>query len=237
MMTNLVDLEPAFVLHTRAYRNSSLILELFTMRHGRIAVMARSARGPRSRYQGKLQLFAPMLVSYSGRSDLKNLGNVELNGLSYQLEGTPLLCGFYLNELLMRLLKHEDPYQRIYEYYQNTLNSLERNEQYEFQLRYFEKNLLSELGYGLPLTHDVTTGCEISDAGFYRYLPSHGFVQSESNPEDKMIFSGATLRAFDQENLIESHDCRQIKALMRAVLSSHLGEKPLSSRDVLSHLV
>lgn len=203
------------------------------MRHGRIGVVARSARGPRSRYQGKLQLFSPMLVSYSGRSDLKNLGNVELNGLAYQLDGTALLCGFYLNELLMRLVKHEDPYPMVYEYYQNTLNILERGDSFEVQLRYFEKQLLNELGYGIPLTHDVTSGCELSGAGYYRYLPERGFVSCQPNIDDPMIFSGGVLQALHQETLQDADDCRQAKRLLRFVLSRHLGSKPLSSRDIL----
>jgi DNA repair protein RecO (recombination protein O) len=232
-MSNRVDLEPAFVLHTRAYRNSSLIVELFTMRYGRIAVVARSARGPRSRYQGKLQLFAPMLVSYSGRSELKNMGNVELNGLSYQLDGKALLCGFYLHELIMRLIKHEDPYPSVYEYYQNTLNILEQHESFEVQLRYFERHLLNELGYGIPLTHDITSGCEISAAGYYRYLPARGFVQCDMNIEDPMIFSGAVLQALEKETLREADDLKQVKRLLRFVLARHLGDKPLTSRDIL----
>jgi DNA repair protein RecO (recombination protein O) len=232
-MSNRVDLEPAFVLHTRAYRNSSLVVELFTMRHGRMGMMARSARGPRSRYQGNLQLFSPLLVSWTGRSNLKNLGNIELCGLSYQLEGSALLCGFYLNELLMRLMNHEDPYPKIYEYYQTTLNTLEQGGLIEPQLRYFEKNLLNELGYGIPLTHDITSGCEVSAAGFYRYLPERGFVQCE-NGADTSVFPGSVLLAFHEEALIDQVDLKLIKRLMRFVLARHLGDKPVFSREILS---
>lgn len=220
------------MLHTRAYRNSSLVVELFTRRYGRIGVMARSARGPRSRYQGRLQLFSPLLVSWTGRSNLKNLGNIELCGLSYQLEGSVLLCGFYLNELLMRLIKHEDPYPKIYDYYQSALNTLEKGGWIEPQLRYFEKNLLGELGYGIPLTHDVTSGCEVSAAGFYRYLPERGFVQCEPSQEPS-VFPGSVLLGLHEETLMDEADLRLVKRLMRFVLSRYLGDKPVFSREIL----
>ena len=210
VMTERVNLEPVFVLHSRAYRNSSLILELFSMRHGRIAGIARSARGPRSRYQGKLQLFSPLLVSWSGRSDLKNIGTVELSGLAYQLEGTSLLCGFYLNELLMRLMTHEDPFPKVYECYQNTLNVLEKNNSIESQLRYFEKHLLNELGYGIPLTYDITTGLEINCQKHYRYLPARGFILCEPS-EDALVFPGYVLNALAKETLKNSDDLRRVK--------------------------
>lgn len=232
VMTERVNLEPAFVLHSRAYRNSSLILELFTMRHGRVAAIARSARGPRSRYQGKLQLFAPLLISWSGRSDLKNVGNIELNGLAYQLEGTSLLCGFYLNELIMRLIGHEDPFTKVYEQYQTTLNALEKGGFIEPQLRYFEKQLLNELGYGLPLTHDALTGAKIEAQGFYRYLPDRGFVCAEVE-DDPAVYPGQLLIDFNQEQVTCTQALKRIKGLMRFVLSRHLGERPVFSRELL----
>lgn len=232
VMTERVNLEPVFVLHSRAYRNSSLILELFSMRYGRVAGVARSARGPRSRYQGNLQLFSPLLVSWSGRGELKTIGNVELNGLAYQLEGTSLLCGFYLNELMMRLMKHEDPFPKVYEYYQTALNALEQNEGVEPQLRYFEKHLLNELGYGIPLSYDVLTGSQINQQGYYRYLPERGFASCDPS-DDAAVFPGYLLTALASETLQDQADLKRIKQLMRFVLSRHLGERPIFSRELL----
>ena len=225
-----VMLEPAFVLHSRPYQNSSLIVELFTLRFGRMTVIARSARGPRSRYQGKLQLFSPLLVSWSGRSDLKCLGEMECHGVAYQLEGKALLCGFYLNELLIRLLKHEDPYPEIYHCYQQLLHDFEKNDFVEAELRYFEKNLLRELGYELSLNHDVITASHISPELTYRYDPDRGFIQAMMLDNDLTLFSGHFLRAFDQESLETLEDCRSAKRLMRLALVRHLGDKPLHTR-------
>ena len=226
-MSNMtrVILEPVFVLHSRPYRNSSLIVELLSMRFGRIAAVARSARGPRSRYQGKLQLFAPILASWAGRGELKNLGNIELSGSIYQLEGKALLCGFYLNELLIRLLRHDDPYPKTYQRYQQVLNNLEKNSTFEAELRYFENNLLQDLGYGLSLV-------EVLPEKFYRYLPGHGFVLVDPS-DDRFVFPGYALLALYNESLEAKDELLYAKRLMRMVLARHLGEKPIRSRELL----
>ncbi len=230
--TTRVTLEPVFVLHSRPYRNSSLIVELFSMRHGRIAALARSARGPRSRYQGRLQLFSPLLVSWSGRSDLKSLNQMEPQGQSYLLEGNALLCAFYLNELLLKLLRHEDPYLELYQRYQTILGLLESERQFEPSLRYFEKQLLQDIGYGLPLKCDVATGQDIIEDCFYRYIIERGFVASEPS-DDVFVFPGNMLKKLAQETLTTEDELRFAKRLMRMALSCHLGNKPLHSRKLM----
>ena len=226
-MTNSarVLLEPAFVLHSRAYQNSSLIVDLFTLNFGRMTVIARSARGPKSRYQGRLQLFSPLLVSWSGRGDLKSLGDMEQDGASYQLEGKALLCGFYLNELLVRLLKHEDPYPAIYHHYQHILHRFEHQDFNEVDLRYFEKNLIKELGYDFSLNYDAEH--------MYRYDLDRGFIQAMTTDNDPMLFSGKFLHDFHEESLKTPDDYRSAKRLMRLALARHLGDKPLQSRSLL----
>lgn len=230
--TTRVLLEPVFVLHSRPYRNSSLIVELFTMRYGRVAAVARSARGPRSRYQGRLQLFSPLLVSWSGRTDLKNLNHMEPQGQSYWLEGDALLCGFYLNELLMKLLRHEDPYPELYQRYQTILSLLELERQFEPSLRYFERQLLQDIGYGLPLKHDVATGQAIIGEHYYRYVVERGFVASEPS-NDVFVFPGNVLKKLSEETLATAEELRFAKRLMRMALARHLGNKPLQSRKLM----
>src|ERR1700722_10385018 len=109
-----VNLEPCFVLHSRPYRNTSLIVELLTKHYGRIAAIARSARGPKSRFKGCLQSFVPLLISWSGRGELMYVSAVELQAMPYQLNGKALMSGFYLNELLVRLLLHQDDYSQVF---------------------------------------------------------------------------------------------------------------------------
>jgi len=232
-VTQRITLEPIFILHTRPYSNTSLIAECLTMRHGRIVAIARSARGMKSRYRGMLQAFSPLLASWSGMRELKTLGNVERNGPVYQLEGQALICGFYLNELLIRLLQRDDPCVNIYDLYQTTLNSLEKALDFRSALRCFEKNLLRELGYGLPLRRDAQTGEPIDPELHYQYLPERGFLQCHEPTEDVMIFPGRSLLALHEEQLEYADALRDAKRLLRIALSQHLGGKPIKSRELL----
>lgn len=225
-----VTCTPAVVLHTRPFRNSSLIVELFTREYGRVAAVAKSARGPRSRYRGRIVPFNPLIVSWTGRHELKTLGSVESTQCGALLEGTALLCGFYLNELLMRLLGKEDPYPALYDRYLSILNCLDHPHA-DIELRYFECHLLNVLGYGLSLTKDYVSGRPIEADQVYRYVPAQGFLQT-TNQHDINAFSGRLLLALAHEDLVDLDDKKSAKRLMRLVLSRHLGEKPIYSRDL-----
>ncbi len=226
-------LEPAFVLHSRAYRSTSLIVELFTWRYGRVSVLARSARGLKSRFQGQLQMFMPILISYSGRGELKNVSQLELNGKPYHLGGRYLMCGFYLNELLVRLLQKEDPHPKVFTLYQDTLNAMEQQQHLEHCLRVFEKRLLQLLGYGLSLQFDAINQQPVEAGQYYRYIPEQGLVQIEKLHASKSDIDGETLLALDAESLTERHQFQQAKRLLRQVLNYHLGDKPLKIRDLM----
>ena len=226
-----VFLEPAFVLHRRPYGDTSLIIELLTLSYGRVSTLARSARGLKSRYRGGLDLFFPLLVSWAGQNDLKYLGDVELNGIPYPLEGESLLCGFYLNELLMRLLYHDDPCYHLFCSYQEALDQL-INGHLEIILRRFEKRLLEELGYGLPLQCEIKTNIPIKADQFYQYRPEQGFLLCEKS-EEKDIFYGKSLLALREEKFSDDESLKDIKRLMRITLGQLLGKKPLKSRELL----
>ena|SRR3990167_7087037 len=225
-MSNRIQLQPAFVLHTRPYSNTSLLIELYTEHYGRVAVMARSARGQKSRYRGKLQLFYPLLVDWSGRGELKTLGNVEFYAMPYNLSGQALMCGFYMNELLMRLLQRDDPYPILFQYYNQALHELNASISILQILRCFEKRLLERLGYGLPLRN-------IRTELYYQYIPDHGFVPYQGVGKEVEIFSGTCLTALQREEFTNDAMLLEMKRLMRLVISHHLGSKPLKSRELL----
>lgn len=229
-MQNRIDLTPAYVLHSRPFRNTSLLVDLFTQQHGLISAVARSARGPKSRYQGQLQLFTPMLVSWSGIHELKTLSNIELNGMPIQLNQKPLFCGFYLNELLMRLLHKEDSHPNLFDLYHHSLRCLEKNDSIPVVLRLFEKKLLDELGYGLPLKQDAKTREKIHPDCFYQYEHQHGFILCAQN-NTKNIFSGADLIAIAEERLDNDTILQITKQLTRTAIQYLLGNKKLNSRD------
>src|SRR6185437_10727813 len=124
-MTHATLLQPAFVLHTRPYRDTSLLLEIFTPDYGRVSTLARGARGLRSRFKGLLQPFVPLLLSWYGKTELMTLSAAESQGKVLDLTGEKLLCGLYLNELLMRLLHRYDAHPQLYIVYQETLYALQ----------------------------------------------------------------------------------------------------------------
>jgi DNA repair protein RecO (recombination protein O) len=221
-----VELNAVYVLHHRPFRNSSLIVELFSKLYGRIAAVARSARGPKSRYKGCLQLFSPLLVAWCGRGELMTLNQMEQNGVPHPLDGQALMCAFYLNELLLRLMPPEDPYPNFFIDYENTLADLSCNQNNPaILLRRFEKRLLEHLGYGLSFHID-------EPEAFYQWLPDRGFLRTHPLQSAEHIFSGRSLLALQAEKWDNPEDLIAAKRLMRLVLSRHLGSKPLKTREL-----
>lgn len=228
-----VELEPSFILHTWTYRDTSLIVELFTQGYGRVPVVARGARGRKS-WQGLLQPFLPVFTSWSGKEELMSLHSIEQNGIPYWLTGRKLLSGFYLNELLMRLLQRFDPHPELFEHYIATLKQLAQSVEEECVLRLFEKRLLDELGYGLVLQHEALSDVAIEEQAYYRFEPQQGLIKV-GNEAYLMpnVFAGKILLAVAQENLTEA-ELPAAKRLMRLALNELLGNKPLKTRELFA---
>ena len=159
--------QPAFVLHSHPFRETSLVLEVFTRQHGRVALVARGARRPRSALRGLLMGFQPLTLSWFGKHELRTLHSAEWQGGQPQLQGRALLCGFYLNELLLNLMVRDDPHEQLFDYYQHTLQRLAHEKDHAAILRCFEKHLLQELGYALLLEHEADSGRPIDPSGRY----------------------------------------------------------------------
>jgi DNA repair protein RecO (recombination protein O) len=228
-----VSLQPAYVLHRRPYRDSSLLLELFTPEHGRVGLVARGARAAKSRLHGALQPFQPLLVSWAGRGELATLCGAEAHGPPPRLDGQSLISGFYLNELLLRLLARHDAHPALFAIYQETLSLLATEEQRA--LRIFEKHLLKEIGYALVLSHEVENGASIEPGKLYRYRLEQGPVQCEGTGHG-IALHGASLLSLMNEQLSDEQSLREVKALMRAALALYLGDKPLQSRALLINM-
>ena len=226
-----ISFHPAFILHQRPYRETSLLLDVLTQDYGRISLIARGVRTARSPLRGLLQPFNPLLLSWQGRTELMTLtsADLNLNGVPKQLQGTSLLGGFYLNEVLTRVLQKQDPHPQLYTIYQHTLIELQTAELQEKTLRVFEKKLLAELGYGLQLDQQ-----NLDANKFYRYLPEQGFVLCNENEIDPqaMIFSGKSLLAINEEQFNDDDILRDAKRLMRLTLAPLLGSQPLHSRKL-----
>jgi DNA repair protein RecO (recombination protein O) len=141
--------QPAFVLHSYPYRETSLIVEAFTRHHGRIGLLAKGARRPKSALRGTLLAFQPLLIQWGGRGELRGLHSAEWQGGVAQLKGIGLMSGFYLNELLLRFLHRDDPHEGLFDLYAEAISALSTNNRIAATLRRFEKFLLGELGYAL----------------------------------------------------------------------------------------
>lgn len=216
-------LAPAYVLHRRPYRDSSLLLECFSRDRGRVGLVARGGRG---RLAGVLQPFAPLLLSWTGGGELKTLTQAEPDGYVDPLHGAALAAAFYLNELLLRACARLDAHPAVYEAYVRALAALTGGAAHEPALRRFERNLLAQLGYGLQLEHDVD-GAAIDPAARYRYQPEHGAIPAADGD-----LPGAALLALREDTLCEPALLPACKRLLRAQLTWHFGDKPLKSREL-----
>jgi DNA repair protein RecO (recombination protein O) len=231
--------QPAYILHSRPYRETSLLLEILTQDYGRIAAIARGVNRPKTRTKGLLQPFVPLLVSCFGRGELLTLKEVDARERLFLLKGRRLLCAFYMNELCMRLLHRWDPNQKLYCYYENALLQLGESTSEQIVLRLFEKSLLTALGYELPLLHEARTGEAISPDRLYHFDPGSGPIMAEYAQTDQKnlrtgaAFKGNSLLALAHENLEDSGVLSDLKRLLRQVLSSHLGNRPLETRKLL----
>lgn len=226
-----ISLQPAFILHARPFRDTSLLLDLFTSQHGRISAIARGARSSKSKIRGLLLPFVPLLISWSGKTELMTITQVDSSGALYDLSGNNLLSGLYLNELLTKLLHRHDPYPNVYNEYQNLLIHLNNAADIQPPLRIFEKNLLAAIGYGLQLDKD-NDGNAIDAAKYYQYQHGAGFVPVGANNHSP-TFNGQDLLAFTNDNLSNPATLKAAKRLMRLVFS-HLLDKPLKSRELFN---
>ena len=224
---------PGYVLHSRPWRETSLIVEAFAREHGRVGLVARGARRARSRLRGTLLPFHLLLLSWSGRGELPTLTGADTEGGPVRtLRGRALFSGFYLNELLLKLLPRNDPHPGLFDDYRRALAALgEEGRALDGVLRTFEKRLLDALGYGPTLDRAVDTGAPVSPDRRYRYVPERGPVEA-AGAEDGPVVSGRTLLALAGGRLGGGGDLERAEArrLMRAVLAPHLGPRPLGSR-------
>jgi len=233
--------EPGLVLHSYPYKETSLIVETFTRHHGRVAVIARGAKRPRSALRGVLLAFRPLSLSWSraknASSDLVTLTRAEWLGGLPGLEGSALVCGFYLNELLIRLLARDDSHQALFDTYFASLLALAEGNPPGPVLRDFEYALLREIGYGLQLTLDASGQISLDPGAWYQYLPEQGPVALHpSRTPGPGAFLGKTLYDIAASDYSDPRTLVQSKLLMRQLLAHHLGGQVLHTRQMMLDL-
>lgn len=229
-----IEYQNAFILHTRPFRDTSLMVDLFSEEYGIIRGIARGVKKGKPEMRGLLQPFIPVAISLSGKTDLFSINAIEARGLAYALHGRTTLCGFYLNELLIKLLHVHDPHPNLFSGYAQVLENLQNTDARAQQraLRTFERLLLKEIGYALRLDQDANgNAIEKQFKYFYKFGTgliniAAGYISAADN-----VISGATLIALNLGQLVTDQEYHESKLLLRQVINSLL-EKPLKSREL-----
>ena len=229
-----INLQPAYVMHSRPYRDSSALLDVFTAEYGRISLVARGMRRQSRRGSGAalLQPFIPLLLSFSGRSELKTLLAIESVQGVLTLRGERMFSGMYMNELMVRLLHRNDAHPVLFSVYDQALKALAGSAVVDTVLRRFEFSLLDELGYSFSLTIDGASGLDVQSTLWYRYDPAFGLVASGAAIDRSTTgFLGADLLAMAAGEFAGAVRL-PAKQLLREALAAHLGDAPLRSREL-----
>ena len=209
-----------FVLHKREYSETSFLVDFFTEYHGRITLLAKGARRPRSPLKALLQPFTPLLLRWSGKGDLKTLTKVEAASLTLPMNTLALYSGFYVNEMLVRVLENQTAYQELFQ---------------EPTLRTFEFQVLKALGYGVDFVHCIATGEEVDPNMWYQFRENEGFIASLL--QNNLSFLGKDLLAFDLLDFSEKSTQQAAKRFTRIALKPYLGSQPLKSRELFQSIL
>lgn len=233
-----VEFEAAFLLHARPYRESSQIIEVLGQHHGRIGLVARGSRRPRSRWKQTLRSFQPMRMSWAGRGSLQTLGAAEATARPLELTGMRLMSGWYMNELLINLLHRGDPHPDLFAHYGAALAALSEEEALEPVLRRFELVLLAEIGYGLVTDRDAVEARPLQPDRMYAYVADRGPVPAAigagDGGDDGLVLSGEDLQAIGRGVFDRPERLLGAKRLLREKLNWCLGGRALKTRQVLA---
>lgn len=225
-----------FVLHRREYSESSLLVDFFTENHGRITLLAKGARRPRSPLKAVLQPFTPLLLNWAGKGELKTLTKVESASLTLPMTTYALYSGFYVNEILSRVLENHTAYPELFQhYFKCMVNLASHGENIEPTLRTFEFQLLQAVGYGLNFTNCAATGEPVSPTMTYQFYENEGFIASLL--QNNHTFLGRDLLAFSDLDFSDKAVQQAAKRFTRIALKRFLGNAPLKSRELFQSIL
>lgn len=229
-----IEREPAFLLHVRPYRETSVLIEALSANHGRVGLVARGVRAARPRWpRGLLEPFQALSIGFQGRGELAQLTAVDTDAVLPRLEGERLMCGLYVNELTLRLLARDDPHPTLFDAYRDCLVALHGEGSAAWTLRKFERDLLGALGYAPSLTHDVE-GRPLGPTLSYRLDPERGAaLTTAAGVGDRWLFTGAQLLALHADVEPEASLLRGLRRLTSVLLRPHLGDRALRSTQLL----
>jgi DNA repair protein RecO (recombination protein O) len=235
-MVERVELDASFLLHSIPYRETSQILEVFSQTHGRVGLVAKGSRRPKSRWTGALRPFQLSRMSWSGRGSLCTLRAAEPSGLPVKIDGMALMGAYYMNELLIGLMRRGDPHPDLFTHYGGALAALADGDDTELVLRRFEVALLFEIGYGISADRSAGGGEPLEADRQYEYVMDYGPVPVEAGVAGDMIFSGAELLAISRGEFQNAEELKSAKRLLRAALRWILGDRILKTRQVTASM-
>ena len=241
MGKNRVDGQVGYVLHLHPYSETSLVVDVFSRNHGRVPLLARGARRPRSAVRGMLMSFQPLELGWFGGGEVKTLARAEWLGGMPLLAGRCLLLGYYLNELLLKMLPREDAHPVLFDAYAEALAALAAGSADAPELRRFEKTLLRELGYGLTLDIDVDSGRPLEPQRSYAFVIERGPVArvgagDTAAGDEAVAYAGKTLLDMAADDYSDPRTRVESRRLMRQLIAHYLGGKTLQSRRVFMDL-
>ena len=237
ILSNNVSLEPAFVLHTRPYQETSILVDFFTRSYGRLNAIAKGAKRPKSPLRSVLTPASKLSVSLSGKSELKTLSSVEIIDHFQLKNGVSFNSIIYVNELIIKATEKEDPHAVIFDDYEILLKKLShQSDQVDMEqnLRNFELNLLQEMGYGIDLSRDAGTNKKIEKDCIYRFYPDKGFTIDKDKVASQKSLTGLDIINFREGNFDKKETRDASKTIMRMALDFHLGSKTLNIRKYLT---
>jgi DNA repair protein RecO (recombination protein O) len=231
-----VEQQACWVLHRRPWRESSLLLEIFSREHGRIGLVARGARSPRSPWRGLSEPFIPLNCSWTRRSDLGTLTQLEAEGARLALQGQALWCGLYVNELVLTLFGRDDPLPELYDVYASSLPALRDSEAQASALRQIEMAMLSSLGVLPDLSHDAVRGEPILPDALYDVRPETGLVEVRSSGSGVVHGRAALFLAGQAMQAPDALTRREARLLTRRLIDHQLGGRELKTRELMRPL-
>ncbi len=230
-----VQQERCYVLHQRPFRDSSQILDVFSVDHGKLSLVARGSRGSKSRLAGILRPFQPLRLSWSIKSELGTLVGAEIDTRPRALLGDALMAGYYMNELLLYLLHRHDAQPEVFAAYEETLAALAKHDDVAAILRHFEIELLRLLGYALALDTEAGSDRALAPDAHYEFRPDAGAVRVERT-DGPQVYAGVVLNAIARQEFDDAETLRAAGRLLKNVLHYHLDGRELKTRKVLIDL-
>jgi DNA repair protein RecO (recombination protein O) len=228
----LIEQQPAYVLHSRPYRETSLLIECLTREQGRLGVVARGVRSQRGRLQrSQLEPFQPLVLNLHMRGELASLRGAEVSAAPFRLIGDASLAGLYLNELVVRLTERQDPHPQLFDAYAQTLARIAEGTSLAWHLRRFERDLLGTLGYAMQLHVEADTGEPLQPEALYAYRAEQGAVHCR--PNEPYAVRGSDLLALHDDRMPDAQGLHALRGMMRELIRFHLGGVELRAWRVL----